>query len=597
MLPITADSLLLFWIIPALCIAGIGFLFASLSQYIIAWPIRWAIALTTLNMLLIRPTVELFAVGLSLFCTLEVLAALRRRRQRSSRGSERLSYRFSLSSLCFCMIIIAVVSAVYRTSPSQFSIETLGLGCVAGIVVFVTTVLTDRRREGGSSVALENETLTSGSKTYPLRTVAYRCFLGVTCAAVAACILASLIPLWPAFDMGSVKANRLAYLEQWIHWTVTFSQAMLLLSVLILTGRKVSARWSQSNNQQSSLRCISKLCFTGYGNLFLFLLLITMGTPSVLVLGLSWPGNRPALDTHRLTNYQRLAETCMSIVPDRIDHLPSNGKANVSLIARVENEPEKVSEVLSLLKTPLDVLEYSAQQNSDSRPLLSLMNQYGAIRSVLAVKLEESKSFDDDLELSTSVLNLVSQLRRGAPFHIYIGREIERLVYKRLLYIWPRLSDSQRDLVRKRVTEFAGNRSTWDEVNRNEFTRLRFFEPWQTHLGAMVRNALGSKPIPKRSFEICDLPLRQFFLSVAVIESERLDGTAPDNLSSLTRFEWIKPEYLIDPWADNDGEFRYIPRGHNDAPQFEIYSVGPNGKDDGGMLQRPNTSIDDVGLQ
>lgn len=52
-------------------------------------------------------------------------------------------------------------------------------------------------------------------------------------------------------------------------------------------------------------------------------------------------------------------------------------------------------------------------------------------------------------------------------------------------------------------------------------------------------------------------------------------GNAPDSLDAIAK---RYPEIVLDPFAPKPARFLYRARGR----EFEIYSVGPNGIDDGG---------------
>lgn len=598
MLTLTVDWFLLIYVIPVLSIAGIGFLFTGLVRSGCYWPIRWAIALSTLSVLLLRPSVDLFAVGLSGFCTLEAYWAFWGDRSESPRNEERVPYRFSLASLCFCTVIVAVVAAVYRISPRDFSIEAIGFGCVSGTVLCATTIFKKQTKR------LENVSDMAGDMAAENNVSIWRrcrpILIGGMVAVFAAGVVSWLIPKWPIYDSGSTNNAGTSYFERWLLWAATFSTAMIVYAVLDRASQYFWNRLQLLDTQANYLRCSQELFCTRHGALFLLLFVGVNGVPLALIAGMVWPTRRPVVDPRSLSNYRDFAETCISIVPQSSEYAPVDGPPSAQLLEWVQSEPEKVDKVLSQLHSPMSFVDFRTPSERETAPLLGLMKQYGAVRSVLAVKLNEAKPMVEDFQLCTDVLQWVAQLRTGSVFHVYMGREIERLAFRRLLYLWPQMTRDQQVMVRKRVVETLSDRSSLEEHTRNELLRLRFIEPWQRHVGGMVRCALGHELIQRRGYENCEIPLRQFFLSIAVIEWEQRHGKLPEGLASLAQFEWIKPEFLLDPWSPSAAEFRYHVLDNGNKPssvEFEIYSVGPNGVDDGGTLQQVLIRIDDVGLR
>jgi hypothetical protein len=170
------------------------------------------------------------------------------------------------------------------------------------------------------------------------------------------------------------------------------------------------------------------------------------------------------------------------------------------------------------------------------------------------------------------------------------GRSLHRIAL-----LAPELSPEMRQQLLKRLLEIDADRVELDELDRRywEYTPLlsAHWADWKYRFAIGVRETLGVMRDRDATWHVCvrDARLRMTLVALAACEFEQDHGRYPREIGELV------PAYLprvpVDPFSGKPIIYRQTADG------YLVYSVGPNGIDDGGVSEPDDYMKDYLSLR
>ena len=186
-------------------------------------------------------------------------------------------------------------------------------------------------------------------------------------------------------------------------------------------------------------------------------------------------------------------------------------------------------------------------------------------------------------DFALAILQIGAILQRGGSFvHVMNAMNFESKARDVLAGLRRELSPATADRVQAVLAKVAADRET-REIRIARATAGRDRLPWQDRLGELVEEMRGKgwsfgllvdEGEASHRLLQADLAIRSFF---------RDHGEFPAELRDLVP-EYL-PQELIDPHSGH--RFKYRPG----APEFTLYSVGWDGRDDGGKFASQNSYL------
>ena len=198
---------------------------------------------------------------------------------------------------------------------------------------------------------------------------------------------------------------------------------------------------------------------------------------------------------------------------------------------------------------------------------------------------QQQRRYKDAAEISLENIHLVQSIvRNGVIIDFLVGVAIEGIGNYSLYPALQKLSPEESRDIAAKIARIEKNREPIEDVLLRDRIWSEHAYGWWGHLIVLLDDIVdqsSNEAMVRAALARTNVVTRLMSVELAVREYQRKQGHLPESLSLLV------PEYLpklpADPFDPGGGTFHYIP-DHN---SFMVYSVGFDGRDNGGQPPSP----------
>lgn len=538
------------------CASGVGILAAILR---IGWQWRVGMAILLLSPLLAMPAVEIFWM-LSLQIVLVVIGVqvvncllFRRAAYSTANDRSRSPGRFTIASLLFATAIAAGGVIVIKHTPALNGAAWRSLALIAfvsSLCVVIAWTATHLKWRGWIK--------------WPL--------------AVAATSMVTLPLIWLDFLLPSVT------LQGWQGWPPVDIFGSKLLCVDTPTFVWLAITWAILLWLVLVIRFGRPLEHAA-GPRLLFLVPLTL--PSIALLGWTYfqliplpPQANGLPDEHEA--FDRVMALSKRIENSRLERLRStHGELRLipaqELEAALKPLEDDLSELVDELRRPITVR--LAYDDSDLNDFPRVRLAASALLGLGKVRASDQRP-DEAMEACLAAVKLGVKTRRGGlRVHELVGRAVTATALGEVYLHRNSVSNEERAKVYRELIQLIGQLETMESIEARDrhWTSL---QGWNSRLQLLISDTAGLVSNPTLYQDIRNTEATEMWLLVLelTLSSYFTDhGRLPEHLEVLI------PAYLSelpsDPFARPGQGFQYSAT----SAGYQLYSVGENGIDDGGM--------------
>ena len=220
------------------------------------------------------------------------------------------------------------------------------------------------------------------------------------------------------------------------------------------------------------------------------------------------------------------------------------------------------------------------------RDLQSHMDQMAAIRSLGRLFVAEGRLAHEDGQIAAAARSYIDAVRLGHEcmrggllIDSLVGLAIESTGLQGLADLASMLDDAELQDVLLRLVEVEQRREPFDDILATERVWQRIAIPWRERVMLDI-SGQGSKLLQPAidsadaAYKRGQAKLRLLILDLAVRRFSQDRGSFPESLVDL------EPRYIPAMFNDPFGQKTFVYRRR--GAEYQLYSVGPDGKDDGG---------------